>query len=74
MRRIGKVVRAVGGMVVARSKDGEIPEIGSQVIDERLDAVGHVVDVMGPEERPYVVIAPIDVIPAHLLNEPIYIR
>jgi RNA-binding protein len=74
MRRIGEVDRIAAGTVIARSSDGEYPPIGTEVVDERLDAVGRVVDVMGPIERPYLVITPAGDPPVGLLNEPVYAR
>jgi RNA-binding protein len=74
MRRIGEVVRIAAGTVVARSPDDTHPRIGTDVVDERLDRVGRVVDVMGPVERPYLVITPEGDAPVALLNEPVYAR
>ncbi len=75
MRRIGEVVRVAAGTVVARSPGDDHPGIGTDVVDERLDRVGRVVDVMGPVERPYLVITPeTDARPVALLNEPVYAR
>ncbi len=75
MRRIGEVARITAGTVVLRSPDDGYPAIGTDVIDERLDRVGQVVDVMGPTERPYLVVTPESEAPsAALLNEPMYVR
>jgi len=75
MRRVGEVARAAAGTIVARATDESYPDIGAEVVDERLDPVGRVVDVMGPTERPYVVITPAEgVSPVELLNEPVYAR
>lgn len=73
MRRVGTVVRAVGGVAVARSPDDDHPGIGAAVLDDGLEAVGRVVDVMGPVARPYLVVAS-DGNPADLLNERLYVR
>jgi len=75
MKRIGEVGRIAAGTIVARSTDDTHPPIGTEVVDERLDGVGRVVDVMGPFERPYVVITPeSESPPVALLNEPVYAR
>jgi len=75
MRRIGVVARVAAGTLLAQSPDDGHPAIGTEVIDERLDSVGRVVDVMGPVERPYLVITPDgDEPPVALLNEPVYAR
>jgi RNA-binding protein len=75
MRRVGEVTRVGSGTIVARSPDESYPEIGTGVVDEALDPVGRVVDVIGPTERPYVVITPEgDRSLASLLNQPVYSR
>lgn len=74
MRRIGEVARLAAGTVVVRSPDDTYPAIGTDVVDERLDRVGRVVDVMGPTDRPYLVVTPDSETPAGLLNEPMYVR
>lgn len=74
MRGIGTVVRTAGGVAVARSHDESHPAIGESVIDGSLETVGRVVDVIGPVDRPYVVIAPHDDTPASLLNQRLYVR
>jgi RNA-binding protein len=63
MRRIGTVVRTPGGLAVARlaaddPDDDQLPAIGTELVDEHLDSVGRVVEVMGPIDRPYVVVSP----------------
>ncbi len=57
MRRVGAVVGAAQGVAVARAADDDPPELGTHLVDERLDAVGAVVDVFGPVERPYLAVA-----------------
>jgi RNA-binding protein len=58
MRRVGEVVRTAQGLAVVRCPDERVPDIGSDVVDEDLDAVGSVVDVFGPVGRPYVAVSP----------------
>jgi RNA-binding protein len=75
MRRVGQVARIAAGTVVVRSPDDTYPAIGTDVIDEGLNRIGRVVDVMGPTERPYLVVTPeSEEPPAALLNEPVYVR
>jgi len=74
MRRVGTVVRTAGGVAVARSPDDSRPDIGDMVVDDALDAVGRVVDVFGPVDRPYFVVTPDAGSPAALLNERLYVR
>lgn len=58
MRRAGTVTRIAQGLLVVRCEAGDAPEIGSECVDEGLDAVGRVVDVFGPVERPYLAVSP----------------
>lgn len=75
MRRAGTVVRIAQGMVIARCPDEWHPGIGAEVVDETLEAVGRVVDVIGPTAQPFVVISPRDTTPLErLLNHPVYVR
>lgn len=73
MRRVGEVVRTTAGLAIARSPGKDRPEIGETVLDEHLDAVGRVVDVIGPVSSPYLVVKP-DGSPASLLGDRLYTR
>ena len=73
MRRLGEVVRVVGSVAVVRAQDDSPPRIGETAIDESLATVGRVVDVMGPVDRPFLVVST-DEPPASLLNEQLYAR
>ena len=73
MRAIGEVVRTAQGLAVLRSDDDDHPDIGTEVVDERLETVGRVVDVFGPVERPYLAVSPADgVAVPTLLGERLY--
>lgn len=72
MKRVGTVVRIAQGMLVARSPDATVPEVGDRVVDEALDSVGRVVDVIGPVTAPFIVIAPDEGDVAPLLNQRVY--
>jgi RNA-binding protein len=75
MRPAGEVVRVAQGLAVVRSPDESHPEVGASVVDEDLDAVGSVVDVFGPVERPYVAVSPGDDRPlAALVGSRVYER
>ena len=75
MRRVGEVVRVAQGLAIVRSSDDAASELGSELIDERLDPVGRVVDVFGPVDRPYLAVSPNgDVTLAALLGEKLYAR
>ena len=58
MRRAGTVVGVTQGVAVVRSTDEEFPGVGVELVDERLDAVGAVVDVFGPVTQPYLAVSP----------------
>jgi RNA-binding protein len=58
MRRAGTVVGTAQGVAVVRSTDEQFPEVGVELVDERLDTVGEVVDVFGPVEQPYLAVSP----------------
>lgn len=75
MRRVGDVVRVAQGLAIVRAPGDEVPDIGVDVVDESLEAVGTVVDVFGPIDRPYLAVAPGDErhLPA-LVGSPLYTR
>lgn len=75
MYRAGIVSHLAGGVLVARTDDAQVPDIGDDVINERLDTVGQVVDIFGPVDHPYLAITPdAELKPATVLNEPVYVR
>lgn len=75
MQRAGTVVRLAQGVLVVRCDDRDRASIGDIVVDEALDAVGRVVDVFGPVQRPYLAVTPDDdVHPPSVLGETLYLR
>ena len=75
MRRAGVAVAAAQGVSVIRAEDDNPPRIGDPVVDDSLETVGTVVDIIGPVERPYLVVSPgNDHRPASLLGKPLYLR
>jgi len=58
MRRAGQVVGTAQGVAVVRATDENYPEVGTELVDERLVVVGEVVDVFGPVEQPYLAVSP----------------
>ena len=75
MKPVGEVVRTSGGIAVVRSPDEGHPGIGAAVVDDQLTAVGRVVDVFGPVERPYVAVSPNDdATLARLIGAKVYAR
>ena len=75
MQKLGEVVRTAQGLAVVRCPDDEPPDVGTEAVDEQLNAVGRVVDVFGPVSRPYVAVTPDDgVALAPLLGKKLYAR
>lgn len=69
---LGAIEQTAQGLAVLRVE--EPPELGAAVIDERLEAVGTVVDVFGPTTAPYCAITPVDGRSlAGLLGERVYL-
>lgn len=75
MERVGTVVKFAQGLLVVRSDAASYPSIGTAVIDERLEAVGSVVDVIGPVDQPFVIVSPSDDSEmSSALNQRVYTR
>jgi RNA-binding protein len=75
MQRLGEVVRTAQGLAVLRCPDDEPPDVGTQAVDEQLNAVGRVVDVFGPVSQPYVAVSPDEGVEvASLLGKKLYAR
>ena len=75
MRRIGEVVRTAQGLAILKSPDESYPNLGTELVDSKLDTVGRVVDIFGPVEQPYVAVSPAsDVDVPMLLGEKLYAR
>ena len=74
MRKAGTVVRLAQGLLVLRSPTADVPDIGTEVLDENLDAVGRIVDVFGPVDSPYLAVTPTDDVHGpSLLNASLYL-
>jgi RNA-binding protein len=74
MRRLGEVARTAQGKLIVRSEDETYPDLGTTVLDENLDAVGTVVSIFGPVERPYLAVVPETQQIALLVGSPLYTR
>ena len=75
MQKLGDVVRTAQGLAVVRAPGEEYPDLGTEVVDEQLDAVGRVVDVFGPVDRPYLAVSPsADAALASLVGSKLYAR
>lgn len=75
MRRAGTVVGTAQGVVVVRGTDDQFPEVGVELVDERLNTVGAVVDVFGPVEQPFLAVSPsADRAVARLVGDTVYVQ
>lgn len=76
IRPVGDVEYTTGGLLIIRCPGaGEPPSIGANLVDDRLDPVGRVVDVFGPVSRPYLAVTPVgDEVPASLVGARVYVR
>lgn len=75
MRRAGTAVTSAQGMAIVLTEDDDPPAIGAPLVDESLDRVGRVVDVIGPQAQPYLVVNPEKHrSPASFLGKPFYVR
>jgi len=75
MRRAGTVVGTAQGVAIVRTTDDQFPEVGAELVDERLAPVGDVVDVFGPVDRPYLAVSPPpDSTVARLVGEVVYAK
>ena len=74
MEKAGTVVRLAQGLLVLRSPEADVPDIGATVIDENLDTVGRIVDVFGPVDSPYLAVSPDEGVNSPtLLNAALYL-
>lgn len=75
MRRAGEVVDTAQGLAVIRAPDADYPDVGAALVDDQLAAVGRVVDVFGPVDRPYLAVTPDDDVRLPtLVGRPLYER
>lgn len=58
MNRAGTVVGTAQGLAVVRAPNEEFPDVGTRIVDEQLEAIGEVVDVFGPVDRPFLAVSP----------------
>ncbi len=72
MQRLGKVLSITPSSSLIIKTENP-PKIGSEVVDENLNAVGKVFDIIGPVTSPYAVIKPKIKDPAVLVNKPLYL-
>ncbi len=55
MKRLGKVLHlSTHGNLIVRSDDGALPRMNSSVLTKKMEKIGTVYDVFGPEKEPYI--------------------
>jgi RNA-binding protein len=55
LKRLGKVLHlSTHGNLIVRSDDGPLPGMNSSVLTKKMEKIGTVYDVFGPEKAPYV--------------------
>jgi len=72
LQKLGRV-RALTPSKNLVVKTEKAPKIGSEVVDENLNAVGRVFDIIGPVSSPYAVVKSTLREPAKLVNKPVYL-
>lgn len=72
MKRAGTALGTAQGVVVLRSPNGEVPDVGTELVDDTLESVGHVVDIFGPVDQPFLALSATVDHPASLVGEQLY--
>jgi RNA-binding protein len=72
LQRLGKIIGVTPSQNVVVKID-KTPQIGSAVIDEKLQVIGKVFDIIGPVSSPYAVVKPIIKAPEKLANKQLYL-
>ena len=55
MKRLGKVLHlSTHGNLIIRLEDGTLPKMNMKVVTTKMERVGSVYDIFGPEGAPYV--------------------
>lgn len=55
MKRLGTVLHlSTHGNLIVRSDDGSLPGMNSSVLTKKMEKIGTVYDVFGPEKDPYI--------------------
>lgn len=74
MQKAGSVRTIAQGLLVVRAPGPDVPDIGTDLVDENLDEVGQVVDIFGPVDRPYLAVKAYESVhPAGHLHKSLYI-
>ena len=55
MKRLGKALHlSTHGNLIVRSDEGSLPKVNSSVLTKKMEKIGTVYDIFGPEKRPYI--------------------
>jgi RNA-binding protein len=55
LKRLGKVLHlSTHGHLIIRSDDGALPRMNSSVLTKKMEKIGIVYDIFGPEKDPYI--------------------
>lgn len=55
MKRLGKVLHlSIHGNLIIRLEDGALPRMNTKVVTTKMERIGTVYDIFGPESSPYV--------------------
>jgi RNA-binding protein len=55
LKRLGKVLHlSTHGNLIIRSDDGALPRMNSSVLTKKMEKIGTVYDIFGPEKAPYI--------------------
>lgn len=77
MKRLGKVLHlSIHGNLIIRLEDGALPRMNTKVVTTKMERIGTVYDIFGPESSPYVSVKLDKRVPASrvkaLINDRVY--
>ena len=77
MKRLGKVLHlSTHGNLIIRSDDASLPRMNSSVLTKKMEKIGTVYDIFGPEKDPYIAVRPFRNFPEAkakaLINDRVY--
>ena len=59
MKRLGTVLHlSPHGHLIVRLEEASLPRINAKVVTKKMDKIGTVYDIFGPEKSPYVSVKP----------------
>jgi len=78
LKRLGPVLHvSTHGHLIIRLEEASLPKINAKVVTKKMDRIGTVYDIFGPEKAPYVSVKPDKRMPKSgvqaLVNERVFI-